>query len=229
MLARPRFKICCIQDATEAALAVRYGASALGLVAAMPSGPGVIPETRIAAIATTIPPGVASFLLTSERDPAALVDQQRRCCCSTVQICDRMEEDAYDFLRAAMPGIALVQVVHVTGEEALAEAERVAPYVNAILLDSGNPQLAVPELGGTGRRHDWMISARIRVAVPVSVFLAGGLRPHNVAEAVATVGPFAVDVCTGVRSDGRLDEAKLAAFVSALDGASVSAGSRRSP
>jgi len=219
--ARPRLKICCIQDATEAELAVRYGAAAVGLVAAMPSGPGVIPESRIAAIATTIPPGVATFLLTSERDPAAIVAQQQRCRCSTVQIVDRMDDDAYDFLRAAMPGIALVQVVHVTGEEALAEAERVAPYVNAILLDSGNPRLAVPELGGTGRRHDWMISARIRAAVPVPVYLAGGLRAENVAEAVATVGPFAVDVCTGVRTGGRLDEAKLAAFVAALDGARV--------
>jgi len=227
MQPRPRFKICCIQDAVEADLAVRYGASALGLVAAMPSGPGVIPEPRIAAIAATIPPGIASFLLTSERNPTALVAQARRCRCNTVQICDRLEDNVFDFLRVSMPGIALVQVVHVTGEEALAEAERVAPYVNAILLDSGNPKLAVPELGGTGRRHDWLISARIRAEVPVPLYLAGGLRADNVAEAIATVGPFAVDVCTGVRTDGRLDEAKLAAFVAALD--TVSAGSRRSP
>jgi phosphoribosylanthranilate isomerase len=216
--AHPRFKICCIQDAHEAALAVRYGASALGLVAAMPSGPGVIPESRIAAIATTIPPGVASFLLTSERDPVAIVAQQRRCRCNTVQIVDRLDETGYDLLRAALPGIALVQVVHVTGEAAIAAAERAAAYVDAILLDSGNPDAPIKELGGTGRRHDWATSARIRAAIPIPLYLAGGLRAENVAEAVATVGPFGVDVCTGVRSGGSLDEAKLAAFTAALHG-----------
>ena len=129
-----------------------------------------------------------------------------------------MPVDAYAELRDALPGISLVQVVHVTGAESLGEAVGVAPHVNAMLLDSGNQSLPVKELGGTGRRHDWDVSRRIREAVDVPVFLAGGLTPGNIAEAVRRVGPFGVDVCSGLRTDGRLDERKLAALVGELAG-----------
>jgi phosphoribosylanthranilate isomerase len=135
---------------------------------------------------------------------------------STLQIVDRLRSGSYRELREALPGIGLVQVVHVTGPESLAEAEAIAPDVDAILLDSGNPALAVKELGGTGRRHDWSVSRKIREAVPVPVYLAGGLRTENVAEAIAAVGPFALDLCTGVRNDGRLDAAKLERFMAAV-------------
>ena len=212
----PRVKICCIGSVDEARLAIRYGAAAVGLVSAMPSGPGIISEALIAEVAAIVPPGVASFLLTSHQAVADIVAQQRRLRVNTIQICDRLTDGTYEQLSEALPGIALVQVIHVTGEEALDEAVAVAPHVNALLLDSGNPKLKVKELGGTGRRHDWQISRRIRETVPVPVFLAGGLRPENVAEAIETVGPFGVDVCSGVRTDGRLDEAKLAAFMQAV-------------
>lgn len=215
---RPRFKICCIASVDEARLAVACGASAVGLVSDMPSGPGVIDEDTIAAIAATVPPGVGSFLLTSLQDAGAIVAQQRRCRVNTVQLCDRPRPGAYGELRRALAGVALVQAVHVTGEGALAEALEAAPHVDAILLDSGDPSRPVKELGGTGRTHDWSLSRRIRATVSVPVFLAGGLRPQNVAEAIRTVEPFAVDVCSGVRTDGRLDEAKLRAFAAAVRG-----------
>lgn len=214
-----RVKICCIGSVEEAELAVQHGASALGLVSEMPSGPGVIPEERIAEIASTIPPGVAPFLLTSRRSASAIIDQQRRLGVNTVQICDRLAEGSHDELRASLPGVSLVQVVHVCTEGSLDEAIEVAPYVDAILLDTGNPESAVKELGGTGRRHDWSISRRIRESVRVPVYLAGGLRPENVAGAIAAVNPFGVDVCSGVRTHGHLDETKLAAFFRAVDGA----------
>ncbi|HEX6623409.1 MAG TPA: phosphoribosylanthranilate isomerase [Pyrinomonadaceae bacterium] len=212
----PRVKICCIGSLEEAALAVRHGAAALGLVSAMPSGPGVIGEDLIARIAARVPPGVASFLLTCEQDAGRIIAQQRRTRVGTIQICDHLAHDAYAELRRAMPGVALVQVVHVGGEESVAEAAAVAPHVDAILLDSGNRQLAVKELGGTGRTHDWEVSRRVREAVNVPVYLAGGLKAENVAGAVARVAPFGVDVCSGVRTDGKLDEAKLAAFFRAV-------------
>lgn len=207
-----RVKICCIGSVVEARVAVEYGASAVGLVSEMPSGPGVIDEGLIAEIAATVPPGVATFLLTCKDDPAVIVEQQRRTRVGVVQICDRLEAGAHLKLRRAMPGVALVQVVHVTGPESVEEAASVAPHVDAILLDSGNQSLAVKELGGTGRVHDWELSRRIRATAGVSVFLAGGLNAGNVAEAVSRVRPFGVDVCGGVRTDGRLDEGKLSDF-----------------
>lgn len=197
-------------------MAVEAGASALGLVSAMPSGPGVIEDSLIAEIAAYTPPGVASFLLTSCQSAAEIVSQQRRLRTSTIQIVDRLAEGSYADIREALPGIKIVQVIHVIGEASIEEAVRIAPAVDAILLDSGNPMLAVRELGGTGRRHDWTISRRIREAIDRPLYLAGGLNAENIAEAIATVQPFGIDICSGVRKEGRLDAARLAAF---LDGA----------
>jgi phosphoribosylanthranilate isomerase len=209
---KPRIKICCISSIEEARLAVQYGASALGLVSSMPSGPGVINEETIAQIVATIPPAVASFLLTSEQDVAEIVRQQRRCKVNTIQICDRLQHGTYEELREALPGIALVQVIHVAGQESLAEALAVAPHVNAILLDSGNQLLPIKELGGTGRVHNWEISREIRARVNVPIFLAGGLNADNVTQAIKQVGPFALDLCSGVRRYGKLNEELLGRF-----------------
>lgn len=211
--APPRVKICCIASAEEARAAIALGAAALGLVSEMPSGPGVIPESLIAEIAAGLPPAVGSFLLTSRQDAGSIIQQQRRCRVNTLQLCDRVEVDALRRLRAELPGVALVQVVHVTGLEAVREAEEIAPWVDAILLDSGNPALPVKQLGGTGRIHDWEVSRRIRLTVKKPVFLAGGLRPDNVAEAVRQVEPFGLDVCSGVRTNGLLDSEKVENFI----------------
>jgi phosphoribosylanthranilate isomerase len=216
----PRVKVCCIRSVGEARAAVAAGAAAVGLVSEMPSGPGVIPEESIAAIAAVVPPPVASFLLTCRQDVASLAAQQRRVRVGTLQLCDRLPAGAHAELRAELPGIRIVQVIHVTGPEAVDEAREVAPQVDAVLLDSGNPDLLVKELGGTGRRHDWAVSRRIRAAIEVPVFLAGGLTAENAAEAIAAVGPFALDVCGGVRTAGALDETRLRAFFRAVAAAS---------
>lgn len=178
----------------------------------MPSGPGVIEEDLIAEIAARVPPPIATFLLTSKQDVASIVEQQHRLRANTIQIVDRLEQGSYDDLRSALPGISLVQVIHVTGEESVEEAVTIAPQVDAILLDSGNQKLAVKELGGTGRTHDWTLSRKIREAVGVPIFLAGGLKPENVVDAIQAVEPFGLDLCSGVRTNGNLDEAKLAQF-----------------
>jgi phosphoribosylanthranilate isomerase len=214
-------KVCCISTPAEAALAIAHGVAAVGLVSAMPSGPGVIAEDLIATIAAGVPPGVASFLLTSLQDPDAIIAQQRRCGATTLQLVDRLDRGAYPRLRAALPGIGLVQVIHVTGAESLAEAVAVAPLVDALLLDSGNQALPVKELGGTGRVHDWSISRAIRAAVEQPLYLAGGLTAENVAEAIATVAPFGLDVCGGVRAQGKLDADRLARFMAAVRAASA--------
>jgi phosphoribosylanthranilate isomerase len=182
----------------------------------MPSGPGVIAEEQIGRIAAQVPPAVASFLLTSQQTSTAIIEQQRRCGVNTLQLVDSVPLAAYEHLRAALPGIALVQVIHVVDEAAVEEARTVAHYVNALLLDSGNPALPVKQLGGTGRIHNWTISRTIRETVDVPVFLAGGLNPGNIAEAVRSVAPFGVDICSGVRTHGQLDEQKLAALFASL-------------
>ena len=218
---RPRIKVCCIGSVEEAWAAIRSGASALGLVSTMPSGPGVIADERVAEIAAIVPPGVASVLLTSRQDATGIIAQQRAAGVNTIQIVDRLLHGTYHDLREAMPGVALMQVIHVTGPESLDEAVEAAPHVNALLLDSGNPTLAVKELGGTGRVHNWEISRTIREKALVPIYLAGGLKPENVADAIRQVGPFGLDLCSGVRTGGALDESKLTAFFASVHSAAT--------
>lgn len=220
---RVRVKICCIASPAEARLAWREGVDVLGLVSAMPSGPGPIGEDEIAEIVRDVPPGVGTMLLTSRSDGAGIVAQLRRTRAGVVQLVDEVPVATYKVVRDLAPNVKIVQVIHVTGPASLDDALAAAPHVDALLLDSGNPSLAVKELGGTGRVHDWKTSARIRRASPVPVWLAGGLRADNVAEAIGTVRPFGVDVCSGVRSEGRLDRSRLRAFVRAVQDAEEAA------
>jgi phosphoribosylanthranilate isomerase len=183
----------------------------------MPSGPGVVDDAVIAEVARATPPPIATFLLTSLTEASGIVEQQRRLRATTLQLVDWLEQGSLSDLRAALPGIGLVQVVHVTGPESVDEAVAAAEQADALLLDSGNLSLPVKELGGTGRRHDWRVSRKIVEQSPVPVFLAGGLRADNIAEAIHEVGPFGLDLCSGVRTEGALDERKLAAFFEAVD------------
>jgi phosphoribosylanthranilate isomerase len=197
-------------------MAIDAGADAIGLVSSMPSGPGVISEDLIRAIADTVPPPIATFLLTCHQRVDEIVAQQKRCGTNAVQLCDRLTAGSYAELRAAMPGVAVVQAIHVNGRESVEEAVKIAPRVDALLLDSGNQSLSTKELGGTGRTHDWRLSAEIRQRAEAPVFLAGGLRAENVRDAIRQVEPWGVDLCSGVRTDGRLDHSKLEAFMLAV-------------
>ena len=198
-------------------MALELGASAIGLVSRMPSGPGPIEEGLIAEIIAALPRSVDSFLLTCETAADAIAAQQRRTGASTLQLVDTVDDGVHDQLRESLDGVRLVQVIHVVGERSIDEAVDVAQKVDALLLDSGNPALAVKELGGTGRRHDWSISRQIVEASSVPVYLAGGLNASNVGEAINIVHPYGVDVCSGVRTDGKLDRDKLVAFMNAID------------
>jgi phosphoribosylanthranilate isomerase len=216
MITSPRIKICCISSVEEARQAVSHGASALGLVSHMPSGPGVISDELIAEIVSTVPPPVATFLLTSLCDADAIEHQHSVCGTSTLQLVDFVEPSELVRLRRLLPHVKLVQVIHVMGEQSVVEAKRVQNYVDALLLDSGNPTLQVKELGGTGRVHDWQFSRLIREKVDRPVFLAGGLRASNVNEAIKAVEPFGLDLCSSVRHKDQLSVEKLGEFMQAV-------------
>ena len=208
----PRVKICCIANEQEAADAISFGASAIGLVGKMPSGPGPISDDEIYRIARTVPPPIGTFLLTSEQTSHDILEHHFRTLTNTIQIVDELPERDYGNIRAVAANIKLVQVIHVVDGSSVDEACELAEHVDAILLDSGNPKLAVKELGGTGRRHDWRLSKTIVETCGRPVFLAGGLNAENVREAIDTVQPFGLDLCSGVRTEGRLDLRKLEQF-----------------
>ncbi len=206
-------KICCMGSIEEANTAIELGASAIGLVSRMPSGPGPIDENLIVEIVGAVGNRVETFLLTSETSADAIIAQQRRTGTSTLQLVDRVEAGAHEAIRDSLDGTRIVQVIHVVGDESLDEAIEAARTADALLLDSGNPKLAVKELGGTGRRHDWKISRRIVEAVGIPVYLAGGLNRENVRDAIESVRPHGVDVCSGVRTNGKLDSQKARDFI----------------
>jgi phosphoribosylanthranilate isomerase len=213
----PKIKICCISSVEEAELAIKYGASALGLVSEMPSGPGVINEDLIGEIAAAVPSTVETFLLTCKTNGDSIIAQHKKCKTTTLQIVDRINFDVYGKLRDKLPAIRLVQVIHISGEESVDEAVAISGLVDALLLDSGNQKLEIKELGGTGRTHDWTISRKIRDTVSVPVYLAGGINTKNVLNAVKEVEPFGIDLCSGVRENEKLNEKRLEEFFAVIN------------
>jgi len=213
---RTRIKICCINSVEEAKVAIRHGADALGLVGKMPNGPGPIPDWLIAEITKTIHPPIASFLLTSNQSSEEIIHHVKRVDTNTVQIVDELTSGTYRDIKVSLPYLKIVQVIHVNDEESIEEALRISQEVDALLLDSGQPKGSIKTLGGTGNIHDWEISREIVRNVKIPVFLAGGLNALNVRRAIEIVKPFGVDVCSGVRTNGKLDAEKLTAFVNAV-------------
>jgi len=213
----PRIKICCINSLTEAKIAIKMGASALGLVSEMPSGQGVISMETIKLIAASVPPPIATFLLTSKQNINVIIKQHNYCRTNTIQICDDLMIGTHKNLKEALPGIAIVQVIHVNGDESITEALEIQNDVDAILLDSGNQSQQIKELGGTGRTHNWEISCKIRKKLDIPIFLAGGIKPDNIAQAIDQVHPFGIDLCSGVRTDGKLNEIKLQQLFSNIE------------
>lgn len=211
-----KVKICCINSIEEAKNAIKKGADAVGLVGNMPSGPGVISDNQIQKIARNVPPPISTFLLTSETTAEGIIEHYKKTLTSTIQIVDSIDRSVYKSIKTELPWVKLVQVIHVIDDGSIAEAKKLSNYVDAILLDSGNPKLAVKELGGTGRIHNWEISAKIRSASDKPVFLAGGINKDNVIQAIETVDPYGIDLCSGVRTNGKLDDKKLKDFFGVL-------------
>ncbi len=211
-----RVKICCISSIQEAKLAIDFGAAALGLVANMPSGPGIITDEEIMTIAKSVPPAIATFMLTSETSADDIVQHHKKTLTNTIQMVDALQQGTFDAIRTALPSIKIVQVIHVMDERSVDEAIEMSHSVDALLLDSGNPTLTIKELGGTGRVHNWTLSRKIVEQSNVPVFLAGGLNADNVRQAIEQVQPFGLDLCSGVRTDKKLDPYKLEKFFNSV-------------
>ena len=210
-------KICCVQSDAEVEMAAAVGATHVGLVADMPSGPGPIPDDRIVEIAREVPARVTAVLLTARADADSITEHVRSTGVNAVQIVREVPAEVRISVKVAVPSVEIFQVVHVRGPAALEQARRAVVGSDFVLLDSGRPSAQTPELGGTGRTHDWAVSARIVSELDIPVFLAGGLRPGNVAEAIRTVRPAGVDLCSGIRHlGGQLIGERLAAFVEAV-------------
>jgi phosphoribosylanthranilate isomerase len=211
-----KVKICCISSIEEAKLAIAHGAAAIGLVGRMPSGPGIITDELINSIAKTVLPPIDSFLLTSETTAEAIIAHHNKVNTTTIQMVDALSGREYHKIREAIPHVKLVQVIHVLDEKAVQEAIEIAEWVDAILLDSGNPNLSTKVLGGTGKTHNWDLSKKIRENISIPTYLAGGINKDNIRMAIDHVQPYGIDLCSSVRTNGQLDERKLEELFKAL-------------
>ena len=211
-----KVKICCISSIEEAKLAIVHGAAAIGLVGRMPSGPGIITDELINSIAKTVIPPIDSFLLTSETTAEAIIEHHNKVNTTTIQMVDALSGREYHKIREAIPHVKLVQVIHVLDEKAVQEAIEIAEWVDAILLDSGNPNLSTKVLGGTGKTHNWDLSKKIRENISIPTYLAGGINKDNIRKAIEHVQPYGIDLCSSVRTNGQLDERKLEELFKAL-------------
>ena len=211
-----KVKICCISSIEEASLAIAHGAAAIGLVGRMPSGPGIITDELIQSIAKSVLPPIDSFLLTSETTAEAIIEHHKKVNTTTIQMVDALTDRQYHKIREAIPHVKLVQVIHVLDEKAVQEAIEISEWVDAILLDSGNPNLSTKVLGGTGKIHNWGLSKKIRENISIPTYLAGGINKDNIRKAIDHVQPYGIDLCSSVRTNGQLDERKLEELFKAL-------------
>jgi phosphoribosylanthranilate isomerase len=206
-------KVCGIRTWEEAGAALGCGATALGfLVGLTHRAEDGIGEAEARAIVRRLPADAETVLVTHLPDPEHVAALAASIGARTVQVHGEMALPDLRRLRALTPGgTRLLKAVHVTGEDAPRRALDHAGNADALVLDTRTAD----RLGGTGQTHDWSVSARIVAAVaPLPVYLAGGLRPENVVEAILRVRPAGVDVNSGVEdAGGHKDMPKMRAFV----------------
>lgn len=211
---RPLLKVCCISSISEALLALEKGADFLGLVGPMPSGPGILSLEDIKVIVRAIPEDAKTILLTSETDAEHIATSVKSLGVKAVQIVRELPVNVLSKIRSLLPETIILSVVHVIDESSIEIAKSYEGISDYILLDSGKPSKGI--LGGTGAVHNWDYSKQIVAELNIPVFLAGGLNPNNVRNAVDQVKPAGVDLCSGLRTNDKLDAAKLNAFVNNL-------------
>jgi len=211
-----KVKVCCIASPEEARLAVSFGVTAVGMVDETPSGEGRIPVETIAEIVQAVPRTTGTFVLTATTDVDRLEALYRKTGVHTIQLWDPLQPGEYERLREKAPGIFIAQSVHVMDDAALDTAREISRHVDALVLDSGNPEPPFRWQNPAGQTHDWELSRHISEAIYLPILLAGGLTQDNVGQAIRVVRPYGVDVCSGVRKDGRLDQGLLVAFLEAV-------------
>jgi len=209
-----KVKICGVTNLQDALAAISFGADAVGfLVGQVHYSTGIfITPQQASDIVAALPPFCSAVLVTHLARPPDVIRAARIANVSTLQLHGDTSAPEAIRIKQQLPYIKTYKAVHVLGENAISHAQRYVGAVDGIVLDTAITETG--QIGGTGKTHDWRISHKIVRSVPLPVILAGGLNPDNVAEAIETVRPFAVDVNSGVsHSDGSKDLQKLKLFI----------------
>jgi phosphoribosylanthranilate isomerase len=209
-----RAKICGIRSESDLAIAVAAGADAVGFISGITHRSEDALDANVArALSRLVPPYVTRVLVTHLQDANEILCLADRVEADAIQVHGEVSLETVQAVVAGASGRQVIKAVHVTGTAAVSSAIAAADTCGAVHLDSRSDD----RLGGTGRTHDWTVSAAIVRALAARkcpVILAGGLTPANVAEAILVVGPFAVDANSGLEDDrGDKSAARCQKFV----------------
>ena len=204
-----RVKVCGLTAREDLEATVSAGADAVGLISGVETEtPREIPAKTAVELSRAAPPFVTTVLVTMPATPDAAVDLAGRVQPDVVQVHGDQTAGDLAYLSANVSGDVMAAVT----PAGAADHDTVA---DALVVDSLDDAGA----GGTGETHDWTATRELVEALASPIVLAGGLTPDNVARAVESVDPYAVDIAGGVEADpGRKDPAAVAAFVRAAGG-----------
>ena len=199
-----KIKICGITNLEDALLAAELGADALGFIFYAKSPRKVAPETARSIIAQ-LPPFVASVGVFVDEAAAVVQELAAKVGLDWVQL---HGQESPDYCRNL--GRKVIKAFRIQDEDSLRQLADYQGAAQALLLDTYKKG----QVGGTGEIFDWHLARKAKKYGPI--ILAGGLTSENVAQAIATAGPAAVDAASGTEAaPGKKDPAKLRAFFEA--------------
>ncbi|MCK9294601.1 MAG: phosphoribosylanthranilate isomerase [Desulfobulbaceae bacterium] len=205
MGSRTRIKICGMTDLAEVQHAVAAGVDALGFIFAKASPRYIDPE-RARVIISTLPPFVAAVGVFVNEEAELVAEIAQYCQLSVIQL---HGAESPGYCRRFQTRVVKAFQVH-AGLTAL-DLQSYEAVVSGFLLDTYDKKQA----GGTGKTFDWSLVRNLQPGKPV--ILAGGLGPANVAQAIAEVRPFAVDVNSAIETEpGRKDPVLISRLVEAV-------------
>lgn len=197
-----RIKICGITSLDQGSAIAQLGANALGFICVKKS-PRYLSPDNIATITPHLPPQVSRIGVFANTEAAEIISIVQQTHLTAVQLHGEETEDYCNQLRSQLPNLELIKAIRVKSADSLQHLENYAPFVDTFLLDAYDPK----QLGGTGKAFNWEYLQNFNPPRPW--FLAGGLTPDNIQEALAIATPNGIDLSSGVETSPGNKDLKL--------------------
>jgi len=210
-LNKVRIKICGITNKEDLQAAAAFGADAVGFVVGVKSSPRNLQLSEARKLIKLVPLFVNSVVVTINESLEEIIEMYKHLQPTSIQIHGKKIQSDLKSLKEEIPNLFLIGSVKAAPFSAIKKSKDISKNVDAVLIDS----YVKGKNGGTGVVHNWDLSLRIKeVIAPTPLILAGGLKPENVADAIRSVQPYAVDVSSGVeKKPGIKDHKKIFNFI----------------
>ena len=210
MLKMTKVKICGITNEEDAVKAALFGADYVGFLVEIDFAEDKITREEAKELIKKLPLEVTPVFVTWLQKAKPIIEIVKEINPAIIQLHNDITLEEIGKIRRELPKIQITKTISVVNEDSIKEAKKYEKYVDYLLLDTK----LKGRKGGTGKVHDWRISRKIVKSVKCKVFLAGGLNPDNVKEAIGKVKPYAIDTNNGVKLKPRKkDHKKLELFI----------------